>query len=147
MTDAARARRLAERIHEVVAELLKRRIKDPRLGFVTVTDARITNDLREATVYYTVYGTEEEQAATAAALESARGIIRSEVGRQIGVRHTPSITFVEDVVQRDAEHIEDLLAKARASDAEVARNASTAEPAGDPNPYRTPREPEDEEDV
>jgi ribosome-binding factor A len=144
MTDAARARKLADRIREVVAEMLERRIKDPRLGFVTVTDARITNDLRDATVFYTVYGTEEERTATAAALDSARGVIRSEVGRQTGVRHTPSITFVEDEVQHNAQHIEELVAKARAMDAEVARSAGGAEPAGEANPYKEPRVPEDE---
>src|SRR5438105_15161578 len=96
--DAARARKLADRISQIVAELLERRIKDPRLGFVTVTEARLTNDLREATVFYTVYGDEHERAETAAALQSATGIIRSEVGKQIGLRHTPSIAFVADVV-------------------------------------------------
>ena len=94
--DAARTRRLAERIAVIVAELLERRIKDPRLGFVTVTEARLTNDLREATVYYTVFGSPEEQAETAAALRSATGVIRSEVGRLLGLRHTPSIEFVAD---------------------------------------------------
>ncbi|MDS1270567.1 30S ribosome-binding factor RbfA [Lipingzhangella sp. LS1_29] len=145
MVDAARARKLAETIQKVVAEMLERRIKDPRLGFVTVTDARITNDLRDATVYYTVFGSEEDRAATAAALDSARGVIRTEVGRQTGVRHTPSLTFVLDEVQDNAQHIEELLAKARESDAEVARNAATAAPAGEADPYRQPREPDDEE--
>src|SRR5215475_8566992 len=94
----ARTRRLAERIAKIVAELLERRIKDPRLGFVTVTEARLTGDLREAKVYYTVYGTPEEQAGTAAALASATGLIRTEVGRQTGLRHTPSLTFVRDTL-------------------------------------------------
>lgn len=145
MVDDARARKLAETIQHVVAEMLERRIKDPRLGFVTVTDARITNDLRDATVYYTVFGSEEDRAATAAALDSARGVLRSEVGSQTGVRHTPSLTFVLDEVQDNAQHIEQLLTKARASDAEVARNAAEASPAGDAEPYRVPRDPDDEE--
>jgi ribosome-binding factor A len=136
MVDAARARKLADRIQQIVAEMLERRIKDPRLGFVTVTDTRITNDLRDATVYYTVYGTDDEQAGTAAALESAKGVIRSEVGRQTGVRHAPSLTFVADSLMENAAHIDDLLAKARARDAEVARAAQGATPAGDANPYR-----------
>src|SRR5712691_9295272 len=96
--DPARARRLAERITQIVAEMLERRIKDPRLGFVTVTDAKVTGDLRDATVFYTVYGSPEEEAATAAALASATGVIRSEVGRQTGVKHTPSITFKQDTL-------------------------------------------------
>src|SRR5260221_9588024 len=91
--DRARARRLGEAIAQIVAEMLERRIKDPRLGFVTVTEARITGDLREATVFYTVYGSAEERAESAAALASATGVIRSEVGRQTGLKHTPSITL------------------------------------------------------
>src|SRR5246127_2852392 len=117
--DAARARKLADRISQIVAEMLERRIKDPRLGFVTVTEARVTGDLRDATVYYTVYGTDEEVAGTAAALASATGVIRSEVGRQTGIKHTPSITFVEDTVPDTARTIEDLVARAREADAEV----------------------------
>jgi len=102
--DAARARKLADRISQIVAEMLERRIKDPRLGFVTVTEARLTNDLREATVFYTVYGTDAERADTAAALDSATGIIRSEVGRQLGLRHTPSLEFVADVLPENAQN-------------------------------------------
>ena len=109
--DAARARKLADRITRIVAEMLERRVKDPRLGFVTITGARLTNDLRDATVYYTVYGTEEEQAGTAAALASATGLIRSEVGRQTGLRHTPSLTFVRDTVPEGARRMEDLVAR------------------------------------
>lgn len=136
MVDAARARKLADRIQQIVAEMLERRIKDPRLGFVTVTDAKVTGDLREATVYYTVYGSDGERADTAAALESAKGVIRSEVGKQTGVRHTPSITFVLDAVMDNVKEIDDLLAKARAQDELVARKAEGAQPAGDANPYR-----------
>ncbi|GAA3735814.1 ribosome-binding factor A [Spinactinospora alkalitolerans] len=145
MVDAARARKLADRIQKIVAEMLERRIKDPRLGFVTVTDARLTNDLRDATVYYTVFGSDEEKAGTAAALESAKGVIRSEVGRQTGLRHTPSLVFVADEVQQNAQHIEELLAKAREADAEVARAAATARPAGEADPYKAPREYDDED--
>ncbi len=142
--DAARPRRLAERIAVIVAELLERRIKDPRLGFVTVTEARITNDLREATVYYTVFGTPEEQAETAAALRSATGVIRSEVGRLLGLRHTPSIEFVADALPDSARHIEDLVAAARQADEELARSREGATWAGDPDPYKKPAEDEDD---
>ncbi len=135
--DPARARKLADRIAQIVAEMLERRIKDPRLGFVTVTDARLTGDLRDATVYYTVYGSAQERAATAAALESAKGVIRSEVGRQTGLRHTPSLTFVADTVPDTARHIEELLEQARVADAGVARSREGALPAGDPDPYKT----------
>lgn len=136
MVDPARARKLADRIQQIVAEMLERRIKDPRLGFVTVTDAKVTNDLRDATVYYTVYGSEGERADTAAALESAKGVLRSEVGRRTGIKHTPSLTFVLDEVMDNAHRIDDLLAKARAQDEKVARAAEGALPAGEANPYR-----------
>ena len=142
--DAARARRLADRISQIVAEMLERRIKDPRLGFVTVTEARLTNDLRDATVFYTVYGSPEEQAETAAALESATGVIRSEVGKQTGLRHTPSLTFVADAVPDNVRHIEELVDRARQADEDLARVREGAVPAGDPDPYRKPAGDEDE---
>ena len=144
--DAARTRRLAERISKIVAEMLERRIKDPRLGFVTVTETRLTSDLREATVFYTVYGTPEEQAETATALRSATGVIRSEVGRLLGLRHTPSIEFVADTLPDSAQRIDDLVAAARQADAELARTREGAEWAGDPDPYRKPADDEDWDD-
>ncbi len=139
-----RARRLGDRIAEIVAELLERRIKDPRLGFVTVTEARVTGDLREATVYYTVYGSDDEVADTVAALASATGVIRSEVGRQTGLKHTPSISFTRDTVPDTARTIEDLVARARAADEQVAAARAGAVPAGDPDPYRKPSEPDED---
>jgi ribosome-binding factor A len=140
MADEARARRLAERIHEIVAEALEKRIKDPRLGFVTVTDVRVTADLQHATVFYTVLGDDEERAASATALESATGVLRSEVGRGTGVRLTPTLEFVADAVPENAAHIEDLLREAAQRDAELARMASSARYAGDADPYRSPGE-------
>ncbi|GGO93554.1 30S ribosome-binding factor RbfA [Wenjunlia tyrosinilytica] len=145
MTDTARARKLADRIRVVVAETLDRRIKDPRLGFVTITDTRVTGDLREATVFYTVFGDETEREASAAALESAKGVLRSEVGRQTGVRYTPSLTFVLDAVPDNARTIDDLLAKARAADEQVRSTAAGAKYAGEADPYRVPGEDADDE--
>ena len=140
--DAGRANKLADRIAKIVAEMLERRVKDPRLGFVTVTDAKITGDLREATVYYTVYGSADDQVGTAAALQSATGLIRSEVGRQTGLRHTPSLSFVRDTLPEGAQHMEELVARARAADEALAQASEGAQPAGDPDPYRVPAEPE-----
>lgn len=143
----ARVRKVADRIRVIVAETLEARVKDPRLGFVTITDVRLTGDLREATVFYTVLGDEDAREATAAALESAKGVLRSEVGRQIGVRHTPSLAFVADAVPDTARGIADLLAAAAAADAEVARARANAEYAGDPDPYRAPSDEDaDDED-
>jgi len=146
MTDTARARKLADRVHEVVAEALEKRVKDPRLGFVTVTDARVTNDLQHATVFYTVFGDAAAKQASAAALESAKGVLRSEVGRRTGVRLTPTLEFVPDAVPENAAHIEDLLREAAARDAEVAALAVSATHAGDPDPYRAPAAEADEDD-
>ena len=127
----------------IVAETLERRIKDPRLGFVTITEVRITGDLREATVYYTVLGSQEDSAGTAAALDSARGVLRSEVGRLTGVRHTPTLAFIQDAIPENARYIEDLLERARTADQEIAAARTNATYAGDPDPYRH----DDEDDV
>jgi ribosome-binding factor A len=136
MTDPARVRRHAERVRELVASLVRTQIKDPRLGMITITDARITADLREATVYYTVLGDAAAQAGTAAALESAKGLLRSIVGKALGLRHSPSLSFVLDNVQDHAKHIDDLLTAARHADSEVQRLAARAQYAGDAHPYR-----------
>ncbi|GAB3587234.1 30S ribosome-binding factor RbfA [Amycolatopsis endophytica] len=150
MADPARARRLSKRISQIVASAIEHEIKDPRLKNVTITDAKITADLHDATVYYTVLGETLESKpdfpGAAAALESARGVLRSRVGQGTGVRFTPTLTFVADTIPEDARHIEDLLAKAREADAELARRAAGAEHAGDPDPYKQPRE-DDEEDT
>jgi ribosome-binding factor A len=146
MVDVARARKLAVRIREVVASTLEMQVKDPRLGMVTITDAKVTPDLREATLYYTVYGSDEERQASAMALESAKGVLRAQVGKQTGVRYTPSLAFVSDAVPETAGRIEELLAKARAEDAKVHEQAESAQPAGDADPYRAPRAVEDEEE-
>ena len=137
MADAARARKLADRIRVIVAEMLELKVKDPRLGFVTITEVRVTNDLQQATIYYTVLGDDSERTSTAIALESAKGVLRTEVGRQTGVRFTPSLTFSADVVPDTARHIEDLLAKAAAADAEVSRVAAGATYAAGADAYRT----------
>ena len=144
--DDARTRRISERIAKISAELLERRIKDPRLGFVTVTEARLTPDLREAKVFYTVLGSAEDREETAVALRSATGVIRSEIGRLIGLRHTPSLEFVADMVPETAQRIDDLVAVARQKDAELARAAEGAQWAGDPDPYKKPAEDDDEWD-
>ena len=115
-----RVRKVADRIQVIVAEMLERRIKDPRLGFVTVTDVRVTGDTQNASIFYTVFGEDEELTASAAALESAKGLIRSEVGKQLGMRHVPTLEFIHDALPETARHLDDLLAKARESDAAVA---------------------------
>ncbi|MCW0213388.1 MAG: 30S ribosome-binding factor RbfA [Pseudonocardia sp.] len=148
MVDQARARRLAKRISQIVAHAIEHEIKDPRLTMVTITDSRVTGDLREATVYYTVMGRSVDEdpdlQGAAAALASASGVLRSRVGQQTGIRHTPSLAFVADQVPDEARRMEELLARTRESDAEVARLAAGARPAGDADPYRVPRDRADE---
>ena len=131
-----RVLKLADQIKVIVAEMLERRIKDPRLGFVTVTDVRLTGDSREATVFYTVFGSAEDAAGTAAALTSATGLIRSQVGKQLGMKFTPTVAFVADAVPENARQLDDLLERARAVDARVAEVANGATYAGDEDPYK-----------
>ena len=145
MADSPRARRMAGRIRQIVASYIESQIKDPRLGMVTVTDVRMTGDLHDATVFYTVLGDDTERADTAAALEAARGQIRSEVGRQTGVKFTPTVSFYLDELPQSAQHIDELLAVARQADAQVEAARAHAVPAGDPDPYRKPRATDDEE--
>ena len=131
-----RVLKLADQIKVIVAEMLERRVKDPRLGFITVTDVRLTGDSREATVFYTVLGTDEDRAGTEAALRSATGLIRSQVGKQLGLRFAPTLAFILDEVPETAKQIDELLAKAKAGDAEVAERAAGATYAGEADPYK-----------
>lgn len=150
MVDPARARKLAKRIGTIVATAIDHEIKDPRLAFVTITDTKVTNDLHDATVYYTVMGEKLDSApdveAAAAGLEKAKGVLRSKVGAGTGVRFTPTLTFVADTVPDTARHMEELLARARAADGELAKAREGAQPAGDADPYKEPRVAADDDD-
>jgi ribosome-binding factor A len=141
VADNARAKRLADLIREVVAQKLQRGVKDPRLGsHVTITDTRVTGDLREATVFYTVYGDDEAREQAAKGLQSAKGVLRSAVGAAAGVKFTPTLSFVADALPDNARTIDDLLARAKASDEEVRKASSGAAYAGEADPYRKPAE-------
>ena len=141
---STRNQQLADRIKVIVASMLERRVKDPRLGFITLTDVRLSGDNQQASVFYTVMGGQEAIQDTAAALRSANGLIRSEVGKHLGLRHTPSLEFYLDAVPETAREIEDLLAKARESDEAVAAQAAGAEYAGDPDPYKKHADPDED---
>jgi len=138
MADPARAKKIADRIKVLVAETLEYRVKDERLGFITITDVRVTGDLQNASVFYTVFGGEAERAETAAALESAKGKLRSAVGKGIGIRLTPTLEFIPDAIPEGAAHLEDLLLTAKQRDAEVAAVRAGATYAGDADPYKKP---------
>jgi ribosome-binding factor A len=145
MADAGRARRMSARIKQIVASMIDTQIKDPRLGMVTITDVRLTGDLHDATVFYTVLGDAEVREASARALASANGLIRSEVGRLIGVRYTPSLTFVLDELPETAHALEELLQRAALADAEVEKARAGAVHAGEVDAYRRPREADESE--
>jgi ribosome-binding factor A len=146
MGDGARVAKMADRIKEIIARRLERGIKDPRMGFVTITDVKVTGDLQHASVFYTVYGTDEERSETAAALKSATGMLRTEVGKNLNTRLTPSLEFIADGIPENAALIDSLLAEARNRDAEVEGLAKTAQYAGDEDPYIKPRVIADDDD-
>ncbi|MCS4274951.1 MULTISPECIES: 30S ribosome-binding factor RbfA [Mycetocola] len=139
-----RAKKLADRIKEVIAKRLDKGLRDQRLGFVTITDVQVTGDLQHASVFYTVYGSDEERADSAKALERAKGMLRTEVGRNINSRLTPSLEFILDGIPENAKHIEDLLREAHERDTATSAQASTAQYAGEADPYVKPRETEED---
>ncbi len=145
MAKEERAARMGDRIREIVARRLEKGLRDPRLGFVTITDVRVTGDLQHASVFFTVYGSDEERADSAAALQAATGMLRSEVGKGLGVRLTPSLEFIPDAVPENAASIEALLREARERDAETEASASSAQYAGEADPYKKPRDLDDDE--
>jgi ribosome-binding factor A len=144
MVDHARARKLAERIKVLVAEALERAVKDPDLGFVTITDVKVTPDLQHSKIFYTVFGTEAEKARSAEIIDQNKGLIRREVGRGLSIRLTPTVEFVSDEIPVIAAHLNDLLAEAKNRDAEVQELAKKAEFAGEPNPYKEPKTPDED---
>ena len=144
MADGTRAAKLGDRIKEIIAKRLERGLRDPRLGFVTITDVRMTGDLQHASIFYTVYGTDEERADSAAALKAATGMLRTEVGRNITARLTPSLEFIPDAVPENAAHIQSLLDEARQRDEASRALAEKAAYAGDEDPYVKPRDRDDE---
>ena len=139
MGNSHRAAKVADRIKVVVAQTLENKIKDPRLGFVTITDVRVTGDLQQASIFYTVLGDDEARQNTAKALESAKGLLRTEVGRELGTRIVPTLAFFVDALSETARNFEDLLDQVRKHDEEIAHLRDTARPVADADPYRTPR--------
>ena len=145
MVDVARARKLAERIKVLVAEALEKAVKDPDLGFVTITEVKVTPDLQHAQIFYTVYGSDESRIKTNEIIKRNTGRIRGEVGHNLSIRLTPTIEFIADELPENAAHLNDLLVEARARDAQVAKIAAGAKHAGDLNPYKEPKQIEDED--
>ncbi|WP_104132363.1 30S ribosome-binding factor RbfA [Cryobacterium sp. M91] len=146
MADPERARKMADRIKVIIAKRLERGLRDPRLGFVTITDVKVTGDLQHASVFYTVYGSIEERTDSAAALKAATGLMRSEVGKNITARLTPSIEFIADGIPENAALIDDLLREAHDRDTATEDSKGTATYAGDADPYKKPRDYDLEDD-
>lgn len=147
MADEARVRRVAENIKVTVARALERRVKDPRLGFVTVTDVRVTRDLQHATIFYTVFGDDKAWMDTRHGLESSKGLIRSEVGKALGTRLTPTISFEADNLPAAAASIEDALREARDRDQAIAASSVGKDYAGGADPYRPDPDGADPDDA
>jgi ribosome-binding factor A len=139
-----RAAKMADRIREIVAKRIERGLRDPRLGFVTITDVRMTGDLQHASIFYTVYGTDEERADSAAALKAATGMFRTEVGKNITARLTPTLEFIADAIPENAAAIDSLLREAAQRDAEAQATAASASYAGDADPYVKPHASEEQ---
>jgi ribosome-binding factor A len=139
-----RVGKVAERIQQIIATRLEKGLGDPRLGFVTITDVQVTGDLQHASIFYTVYGTDEERADTAAALKAATGMLRTEVGKHLKIRLTPSLEFIADAIPENAQQIDALLREAQERDAAAKALAEGARFAGDEDPYVKPREVSDE---
>jgi ribosome-binding factor A len=144
MADAGRARKIADRIKVLIAANVEPIVKDPELGFITITDVRVTNDLQHASVFYTVLGDEAQRARTAALLEKNKGKLRSFVGQQVKIRLTPTLEFHADAIPETAAHLEDLLREAKERDAAVAAVAASAQYAGEADPYRRADEEADD---
>ena len=146
MADTGRARKIADRIKVLIAANVVSIVKDPDLGFITITDVRVTGDLQHASVFYTVFGDETQRAKTAALLEKNKGRLRSFVGQEIKIRLTPSLDFFADAIPETASHLEDRLREAKERDEAVAAAAAGATYAGEPDPYRKPELDDDESD-
>ena len=144
MADSARAARMAQRIRVIVAESLSRVSREEAMENVTITDARVTNDLQHATIYYTVFGDEAVKAEVTALLAKFTGRLRKEVGSNITARLTPTLTFVADEVPVNANMVEDLLRVAREKDAAVLALAEGKEYAGEADPYKRDEDEEDD---
>ncbi|WP_062197899.1 30S ribosome-binding factor RbfA [Massilibacterium senegalense] len=113
-----RVNRVAEQMKKEVSDIIAHKIKDPRVGFVTVTDVEVTGDLQQATVFISVLGDEEQKEASLVGLEKAKGFIRSEVGKRIRLRKTPELFFAFDESIQYGNRIDELLMKLKKSEQE-----------------------------
>lgn len=104
-----RAEKVAEAIHEIISALLIKGVKDPRIGFTTITGVKLSDDLHLATVFFSVVGDETEKKAAEKGLNSAKGYLRKEVGRNLRMRYVPDLVFRYDASLDYGQHIDELL--------------------------------------
>ena len=142
MADPARARKIADRIRDLLAENLAAVVKDQDLGMVTITDTRVTPDLQQATVFWTVLGDEAQREKSAELLQRHRGKLRTLIGKGLGIRLTPSLEFVHDALPEDAAHLEDVLRRAKEEDERRAAENAGAQYAAGEDPYKKPADEE-----
>lgn len=115
---ANRSTRVAEQMKKEVGEIISRKLKDPRIGFITITDVEVTGDLQQATVYFTVLGNNRKRSDTLKALEQAKGFIRTEIGQRIRLRKTPELMFAFDVSAEYGSKIDTLLKQVMTEDSD-----------------------------
>jgi len=113
-----RTRRVEETFKEELSEIIQRELKDPRVGFVTITEVKVSPDLRKARVYVSMLGTEEEAEATLAGMESAKSYMRLRLGKHLRMKVLPEIEFVRERTAEEAVELEKLLKKTREEDGE-----------------------------
>ena len=116
MATARRTDRLRDQIKEIVAEVIQRRVKDSHIGFVTIIDVKVTNDLREATIFYSVFGDSITQKSTNRSLDKAKGFIQSELAKQLSIRKVPILSFKVDKSVEQGTRIEELLTQIHKED-------------------------------
>lgn len=134
-----RNRRIAEQIQRTLSELMRREIKDPRLGPVTITEVRVSKDLGHAKVFYSVLGGSRDPALTQEILDSAADFLRGPLGRALGLRHSPQLRFELDVLIEQGAHLSGLISKAVREDAKRrdATDQGDASSGSDPDPDET----------
>lgn len=144
-----RAARIGVLIQRVVASSLQRELHDPRLRGVTITEVRVTGDLQIARIYWTLLTDPNkargERKRAEQALRQSAGRLRSHVGHKAGLRLTPQLEFIYDELPTQAHEIDDVLVVAKKRDEELERSREGAQYAGEEDPYRHPREDEDDD--
>lgn len=130
----ARMRRVDEAIREVLADAITKHVKDPRVGFVTVTDVDTSPDLRHAQVFVSAMGTDEEREATLEGLRSAHGVLQRSIARELRLKHTPALRFAIDETAARAARLEQVIQQTGSAPPASGEDAGAAQPAAPEEP-------------